>query len=247
MTTLFISDLHLDDKRPEATECFLAFARNEARGAEALYILGDLFEYWLGDDAPSTTGRAVAAALREVTDAGVPCFFAHGNRDFLLGETFAGEAGFTLLDEETVVDLHGRPTLLLHGDTLCTDDVAYQQVRVMLRDPAWQAQFLQKTSEERVQVALEARELSAEYKEGVAMEIMDVNADAVHAAFGRHGVDRMIHGHTHRPGIHQHALDHGGGKGERIVLGDWYEQGSLLSVDEHGAALESFPLGQDKP
>ncbi len=242
MTTLFISDLHLDDKRPDATECFLRFMRDEVPAAEALYILGDLFEYWLGDDAPTPVGQATAGAIRAVSDVGVPCYFTHGNRDFLLGETFAGTAGMALLDEETVVDLYGRPTVLLHGDTLCTDDVGYQQVRVMLRDPAWQASFLQKTPQERIQVALEARELSAEYKQGVAMDIMDVNADAVAAAFARNGVRHMIHGHTHRPAVHELALEDGSAA-ERIVLGDWYEQGSVLRVDADGAVLETRALG----
>ncbi|MEJ2535128.1 MAG: UDP-2,3-diacylglucosamine diphosphatase [Gammaproteobacteria bacterium] len=235
MATLFISDLHLDDTRPDATETFLAFLRDEAPGADALYILGDLFEYWLGDDAPTPVGRAVAPALRALSERGVPIFFTHGNRDFLLGPAYADAAGMQLLAEEHVVDLYGAPTLLLHGDTLCTDDVGYQQVRTMLRDPAWQADFLSKSPEERVAAARKARELSAEYKDGVSMEIMDVNAGAVADAMDRHGVRHMIHGHTHRPAIHE--VD---GR-QRVVLGDWYEQGSVLTVSDAGISLDALP------
>jgi UDP-2,3-diacylglucosamine hydrolase len=235
VTTLFISDLHLDDSRPAATEAFLAFLDREARDAEALYILGDLFEYWLGDDAPTPVGQSVAPALRAIADAGVPIYFTHGNRDFLLGEAYAEASGMKLLAEEHVVDLYGAPTLLLHGDTLCTDDVQYQQVRRMLRDPAWQADFLEKTPGERVAAALKAREMSAEYKDGVAMDIMDVNAAAVSDAFARHGVRHMIHGHTHRPAVHDTD------DGQRIVLGDWYDQGSVLSLSAEGYRLDALP------
>jgi len=235
VATLFISDLHLDDARPQATESFLAFLRDEAAGAEALYILGDLFEYWLGDDAPTPVGQAVAPALRALPDRGVPVYFTHGNRDFLLGQAYAEAAGLQLLDEEQVVDLYGARTLLLHGDTLCTDDVRYQEVRTMLRDPAWQADFLAKPPAERVAAARKARELSAEYKDGVSMEIMDVNQKAVEDAMDRHGVRHMIHGHTHRPAIHE------AGDRQRVVLGDWYEQGSVLTVSADGISLDALP------
>jgi UDP-2,3-diacylglucosamine hydrolase len=240
VTTLFISDLHLDDKRPGATELFLSFLGGEAGSAEALYILGDLFEYWLGDDAPTPVGQAVCQGLASLSANGVACHFMHGNRDFLLGQAFARQAGFSLLAEETVIELYGRPTLLLHGDSLCTDDVGYQQVRKIMRDPAWQEDFLLKSPQDRVRFAQEAREMSAEYKQGVSMEIMDVNATAVVDAFTRHGVGHMIHGHTHRPAVHEHSLPTG--TGERIVLGDWYEQGSVLRVTPAGATLESMPL-----
>ena len=235
MTTLFISDLHLDDSRPVATQWLLDFLAHEAVGADALYILGDLFEYWLGDDAPSPTGQRVAEGLSKLSSGGVPCYFMHGNRDFLLGEDYARQAGFELLPEEIVVDLYGLPALLLHGDTLCTDDVAYQQFRRMVRDPQWQADFLQKSPSDRIQFALEAREMSAEHKAGVDMEIMDVNEDAVRAAFERTGVRRLIHGHTHRPSLHEHALPDG--TGQRIVLGAWFEQGSVLRITPEGVEL----------
>jgi len=238
VTTLFISDLHLDDQRPETTELFLAFLREQAVHAEALYILGDLFEYWLGDDAPTPAGQVSAQGLAELTGLGVPCYFLHGNRDFLLGAEYAAMAGISLLAEEVVVDLYGRPTLLLHGDTLCTDDVAYQQVRKMVRDPQWQADMLSKTPQERAQLAMQARAESAEHQAGADMEIMAVNQDAVTQAFQDAGVRHMIPGHTHRPAVHQHSLD--SGSGERIVLGDWYEQGSVLRVTPNGAELRSL-------
>lgn len=235
MSTLFISDLHLDDRRPKATQAFLTFLEREALQADALYILGDLFEFWLGDDAATPTGQAVAPALRAVADQGVPIAFMHGNRDFLLGERYAQAAGMRLLEEETVVDLYGAPTLLLHGDTLCTDDVAYQKTRLMLRDPAFQADFLAKTPQERVAFALKAREMSADHKAGVSMDIMDVNAEAVASAFARHGVRHMIHGHTHRPAVHEEAGY------QRVVLGDWYDQGSVLSISAEGLQLDALP------
>jgi UDP-2,3-diacylglucosamine hydrolase len=235
MATLFISDLHLDDSRPAATEAFLTFLETDASGADALYILGDLFEYWLGDDAPTPVGRIVAPAIQSVSKSGVPVYFTHGNRDFLLGERYAEAAGMQLLPEEHVVDLYGAPTLLLHGDTLCTDDVQYQQVRRMLRDPDWQADFLAKTPQERVEAAMKAREMSAEHKDGVEMDIMDVNATTVGDAFARHGVRHMIHGHTHRPAVHDKD------DGQRIVLGDWYEQGSALSLSAEGYSLDALP------
>ena len=177
----------------------------------------------------------MAPALRAVADGGVPIAFTHGNRDFLLGERYAEAAGMTLLPEEQVVDLYVAPTLLLHGDTLCTDDVAYQQVRKMLRNPDWQAEFLKKTPQERVEAALQAREMSAEHKDGVSMDIMDVNADAVDAALARHGVRHMIHGHTHRPAVHEAATH------QRIVLGDWYDQGSVLTLSADGLELDALP------
>lgn len=217
----------------------MEFLQRDAAGAERLYILGDLFEYWLGDDAPTPVGQAVAAALKQLSDSGVEVFFAHGNRDFLLGEDFAAAAGMTLLPEETVVDLYGAPTLLMHGDSLCTDDVVYQEIRKMLRDPAWQKDFLQKSPQERVSWALKAREMSADHKDGVGMDIMDVNQKAVSEAFSRNDVRHMIHGHTHRPAVHEHDDT------QRVVLGDWYEQGSVLKVSADGLSLDALPYSGD--
>lgn len=228
MTTLFISDLHLDDTRPETTVLLQKFLHGEAADADALYILGDLFEFWLGDDVPSKCSLEVASALSTLTDKGVPCYFMHGNRDFLLQHDYAKSAGMTLLAEEHVADLYGEQVLLMHGDSLCTDDVPYQQFRAMVRDSAWQDAFLAMSPQERLQAALQARDASAEHKGNVSMDIMDVNPGEVLAAFGRHDVTRMIHGHTHRPATHD--LEVNGHIAQRIVLGDWYTQGSVLRV-----------------
>jgi UDP-2,3-diacylglucosamine hydrolase len=240
MTTLFVSDLHLDPDRPAATGLFGRFLDGEARDADALYILGDLFEAWVGDDDPSAAGAIVAGELRELADSGVPVYFIRGNRDFLLGEEYAKHAGMTILPDPAVVMLHGEPTLILHGDLLCTDDTAYQQVRAHTRDPRWQAQFLSQPLDARLAFARQARAASkARYGELVASgqseTITDVAPATVREWFKRYGLRRMIHGHTHRPAIH----DEGDGN-TRIVLGDWYEQGSVLRVDANGARLESL-------
>ena len=228
MTTFFISDLHLDDRRPETTRLLMQFLQEEAVNADALYILGDLFEYWLGDDVPSQCATQVARALTSLADKGVPCYFMHGNRDFLLRDAYARQAGMTLLPEAHVADLYGEQVLLMHGDSLCTDDAPYQQFRTLVRNPAWQAEFLTKTPQKRLQVAMQARDASAEHKDNVDMGIMDVNQGEVVAAFERHGVQKMIHGHTHRPATHE--LEANGKPGQRIVLGDWYTQSSVLRV-----------------
>lgn len=243
MTTLFISDLHLDAERPRITELFGRFLRDEARGADALYILGDLFEAWVGDDDPSETGAFVADALRAVADAGTPVSFIHGNRDFLLGRDYARRAGMAILAEPSVVMLYGRPALLMHGDTLCTGDVAYQQFRAQTRDPSWQAQFLAQPLAARLAFAHQARTASKAHQQGLqgqgTMEtITDVAPDAVAETFIRFGVDMMIHGHTHRPAVHE--VEAGGRGCRRIVLGDWYEQGSVLRINADGVALSSL-------
>lgn len=238
MATLFISDLHLDDSRPAATECLLGFLAGEAAAADALYILGDLFEYWLGDDMGTPTSGRVADGIARLADAGVPCFFMHGNRDFMVGERYAELAGLRLLPEEHVTDLYGQPTLLLHGDTLCTDDRVYQQIRAKVRTRQWREDFLAKTPAERIAFARDARLDSARYQEAASAEIMDVNDATVRDAFARHGVSRIIHGHTHRPAVH--AIPGPDGPLRRIVLGDWYTQGSVLRVTPEGAALKTL-------
>lgn len=230
--TLFISDLHLEDKEPGRTEVLLSLLAGPARESAAVYILGDLFEYWIGDDAPSPTAQHVANATAALRDAGVPCYFMHGNRDFLLGAAYAASAGLELLPEACVVDLYGTPTLLLHGDTLCTDDTDYQAFRLQSRNPAWQAAMLSLPIEERIQLAQKARAESQRHMANASMEIMDVNAEAVRNAFREHKVNRMIHGHTHRPALH--TVDLGGVSAERIVLSDWYEGGSYLEVSAGG-------------
>ena len=243
MTTLFISDLHLDPERPAITELFGRFLDGEARAAEALYILGDLFEAWVGDDDPSEAGTFVAARLKALTDAGVPTYFIRGNRDFLLGDEYAKRAGMTILPDPAVILLQGEPTLILHGDLLCSDDTAYQQFRTQTRDPRWQAQFLAQPLAARLAFAAQARAASkARYDElqasGQSETITDVSPATVREWFARYGVRRMIHGHTHRPAIH----DEGDGP-TRIVLGDWYEQGSVLRAGEDGFDLAALSAG----
>ena len=239
MTTLFISDLHLEAKQPEIGTQFLSFLAGEARGAEALYVLGDLFEVWLGDDDPNPYYGEMKSALRTLIDTGVPVYFMHGNRDFTIGADFAAETGITILDDPSVVDLYGEDVLLCHGDALCTDDVQYQQIRAMTRNPGWQAMMLAKSIEERIAFAIEARKESMERGESLSDEIMDVNQEAVAAALQEYGVAVMLHGHTHRPAVH--SVDLGDRKATRIVLGDWYEQGSVVRWDEDGPKLEVMP------
>jgi UDP-2,3-diacylglucosamine hydrolase len=234
MSSLFLSDLHLEDGRPETARLLDSFLAGPARRAAAVYILGDLFEYWIGDDAVPGTARELAKATAELSRTGIPVYFIHGNRDFLLGEDYARQAGMTLLPETAVVELHGQPTLILHGDTLCTDDVEYQAFRRQVRDPAWQAAALALSVEERIAMARSARDASMAHTGSTDLEIMDVNEQAVQEAFRTHGVSRMIHGHTHRPAVHRHLLADGT-EAERIVLADWYASGSYLEVSENGA------------
>lgn len=232
MTTLFISDLHLDPERPAITTLLLRFLAEEARDAEALYILGDLFEAWVGDDDDAELATDVAHALRAVRDAGVPIGFIRGNRDFLLGQDYADRAGMTLLPDPCVMPLGGEPTLLLHGDLLCTDDIRYLAFRRQVRDLAWQANFLSQPLANRKAFAKQARAESYASQQGRAPDIGDANVVAVEDMLQRYGVRRMIHGHTHRPRIHSHLV--AGRECERIVLGDWYEQGSVLRLDSGG-------------
>ena len=239
MTTLFISDLHLEAGRPEIGEQFLSFLGDEARDAEALYILGDLFEVWLGDDDPNPYYTSMKVAIRELTDSGVPVFFMHGNRDFTIGEIFSGETGVEILDDPVIVDLYGQSVLLSHGDALCTDDVQYQQVRAMTRNPEWQAMMLAKSIEERIAFSIQARKDSMAHSNSVSAKIMDVNLEAVVATLRQHGTSIMLHGHTHRPAIHD--VDLGNRLATRIVLGDWFEQGSVVRWDENGPRLETMP------
>jgi UDP-2,3-diacylglucosamine hydrolase len=228
MPTLFISDLHLDESRPHIVELFTRFLAGEAHSADALYILGDLFESWIGDDDDCALGLRAAAATRALRDRGVPVYFMHGNRDFLLGADYAARAGMTLLPDPTIIELQGERTLLMHGDTLCTDDIDYLKFRALVRNPDWQRRFLAKPLDERRAFAAQARDESRRHTSAAKPEIMDVNSAAVESAMRAHGVRRLIHGHTHRPATHQLNLD--GQVAERIVLGDWYEQSSVLRV-----------------
>jgi UDP-2,3-diacylglucosamine hydrolase len=247
MTTLFISDLHLDPERPEVTRLFGDFIDGEARGADALFILGDLFEAWVGDDDPSELSAFVATKLRALSDHGVPVCFQHGNRDFLVGRDLARRAGMTLLPENAVVMLYGRPVLLMHGDTLCTGDHAYQAFRAQTRAPAWRQQFLSQPLAARLAFAAQARAASQQRQQAMKHDdreqfetVTDVSPAAVCETFARYGIDTMIHGHTHRPAIH--AIDIDKRACERVVLGDWYTQGSVLRVDADGMQLSALPL-----
>lgn len=233
MTTLFVSDLHLDLEREPLIDLFEAFVARRAVAADALYILGDLFEAWIGDDADDPVGTRFIQALKPLREARRPCYFIHGNRDFLLGEGFARAAGLTLLADASVIDLYGRPTLLMHGDVLCSDDHAYQAFRRQSHAPAWQRAFLARSVEERRAFAAQARGESRRHTGDMAnAAIMDVNTETVAIAMRNAGVQRLIHGHTHRPAIHHFELD--GTQAERIVLTDWYNTGGALEVDPGG-------------
>ncbi len=239
MATLFISDLHLCAQRPAVIDLFLDFLRQRAARADALYILGDLFEYWIGDDAAREVEFApIVGALHALTLGGTPAYILHGNRDFLIGAEFEKASGCRLLPDPSLIDLYGERVLLMHGDTLCTDDVAYLNFRRMVRDPQWIAGFLGKTVDERNAVVRNLRETSKAAMAEKKPEIMDVNAETVETVMRQHGVRHLIHGHTHRPA--QHALQLDGHTARRSVLGDWYEQGSVLVCDTHGCLLETL-------
>lgn len=238
MTHLFVSDLHLDAAAPAATEQFLAFLSGAARRAESLYILGDLFESWIGDDDDDPERDRVCRALRALTRE-VPCFALRGNRDFLLGSGFEARTGVALLPDPVLADLNGERVLLTHGDALCTDDHAYQELRTLVRRPRWQERFLSLDLATRSLLANEARAGSKAHVARVVPEIMDVNPEAVRAALRSSGARRLVHGHTHRPGVHELEVD--GEPATRIVLGAWYEAGSVLSVERGRFELRTLP------
>lgn len=242
--TLFISDLHLDAASPAITRQFQVFLDEEARGCDALYILGDLFEAWLGDDDPDPVARSVIEALRRLVDAGVPCYVMHGNRDFLIGERFCRESGARLLDDATVVELYGERVLLMHGDALCTDDLSYQRLRRIVRNPVVRWALRHMSLEQRRSLARRMRAGSREHVGATAREIMDVNAETVSDALRSRGVRTLIHGHTHRPAVHEFDLD--GVPVRRIVLGDWYSQGSVLEWRPDGFELRRLPRPLDR-
>ncbi len=228
METLFISDLHLSEERPDLLAQFLAFVEGPARNAAALYILGDLFEYWAGDDdGDAPLPRQVAQALAAAQGRGLAIHFMAGNRDFLIGPDYARQAGMTLLPDPTVIELDGQRLLLLHGDSLCTDDVAYQTYRAQVRNPAFQAQFLAQPLAARRAFIEQIRQKSEAAKSEKAEEIMDVNADAVADVLRQHDFPILIHGHTHRPA--HHRLDVDGRTCERWVLSDWRDSAPYLA------------------
>ncbi|MBQ0831486.1 UDP-2,3-diacylglucosamine diphosphatase [Marinobacter sp.] len=241
MTTLFISDLHLEESRPDITGAFLMFLKTEAPGAEQLYILGDFFEAWIGDDERTPLQEQVAAALRELSESGTRIFLMHGNRDFLLGEDFCARAGATLLDDPTHIDLYGTPTLLMHGDSLCTADVEYQKFRANMRNPQTQKLILARPLKDRQQMARQLREMSMATNQGKAEAIMDVTPEEVVRVMEAHDVPQLIHGHTHRPA--EHSLEVNGKLSKRIVLGDWDENVWWLAAKPgHPPELKKTPL-----
>ena len=233
MSVLFISDLHLCAERPQSNRAFFKFIEREARSASALYILGDLFEYWIGDDdLRDAFNASVVAALTRLVAGGVPTYLMHGNRDFVIGEAFARASGVTLLPDPSVIELYGQPVLLMHGDTLCTLDLEYQAFRREARSQGWIGSLLRQPLAER-RAAVEAlRRKSEQEKRAKPAEIMDVAPAEVDAVLRRHGYPRLIHGHTHRPARHVHTVD--GHVCERWVLADWYQGGSYLACDAAG-------------
>ena len=231
--SLFISDLHLCPTRPAINALFMRFVLDIAPQAEALYILGDFFEYWAGDDdLADPFHTTITDALAGLAKRGTRVYIMHGNRDFLLSDAFMRAAQATLLPDPTRIDLHGTPTLLMHGDTLCTDDVAYQQFRSMVRNTEWQRNFLAQPLSQRKSQIEDLRKKSAQEKSNKSAEIMDVNAEAVANTLRAQGYPRLIHGHTHRPARHSHNVD--GMLCERWVLPDWYEAGGYLRCGPAG-------------
>ncbi|WP_312317714.1 UDP-2,3-diacylglucosamine diphosphatase [Atlantibacter hermannii] len=240
MATLFIADLHLSTEEPAITAGFLRLLEGEARTAEALYILGDLFEAWIGDDDPNPLHAAVAAAIRALVESGVPCYFIHGNRDFLIGKRFARQSGMILLPAEKVLTLYGERVLIMHGDTLCTDDVGYQRFRAKVQQRWLQTLFLSLPLFIRQRIAAKMRAGSKASNQTKSDAIMDVNQQAVSEVMRQHHVRHLIHGHTHRPAIHDLQIE--GHPARRYVLGAWHQEGSMIKASENGIELLFFPF-----
>lgn len=240
MSTLFISDLHLHESRPLITRAFFQFLDEQASQANALYILGDFFDAWIGDDDDSSLPREVAQKLLVLKQHGVATYFMHGNRDFLLGENYAEKAGMELLADSCVINLYGTPTLLLHGDTLCTADAEYQQFRQMVRNPGWQHQVLSQPLAARRALATQLREKSQSMNSMKADDIMDVTPDEVIKQMQQAKVTQLIHGHTHRPATHSLTVD--GKAAQRIVLGDWHSHGWCVEADDKKCVLKHWPI-----
>lgn len=234
---LFISDLHLSPTRPEVTNAFLTFLNTTAKNAESLYILGDFFDAWVGDDDDTQAYKAITVALKNYSKSH-SLFFMHGNRDFLIGDHFAKQAGVTLLDDPCTIELNGMPTLLMHGDSLCTQDKEYMAFRSMVRNPEWQQSFLQKSLDERKKIAEHIRATSQSMNSLKAKDIMDVTPSQVLKVMQSHSTPRLIHGHTHRPARHELSLNKK--LAERIVLGDWHNSGWYLIADGKELHLKSF-------
>jgi len=236
MSILFIADLHLSPQRPAVTRAFLHFLQQQAVTAQALYILGDLFEAWIGDDDNSSLSIEVQKALKELTERGIALYIQHGNRDFLLGRRFMRATGATLLGDEHIIDYQGCRALLMHGDTLCVDDIDYQRFRRRARNPLYKFCLGLLSLKRRQRLAADWRAKSAAANANKPSAIMDVNANAVDAVMEKYQISTLIHGHTHRPNRHQHSA------GERIVLGDWHDHGWVLIWDKSGFELQSFAI-----
>ncbi len=235
-TALFISDLHLTVQRPRMLLQFYEFIDTQAAGADVIYILGDLFEYWIGDDAAEqTNNEPIMLALHNLASSNPNVYFMRGNRDFLVGDGFSAATGVSILEEPAIIELFGIRTLLMHGDSLCTDDVLHQQFRSMVNSQHWRASFLSKPVDQRLKLAKEARLASEQNKQLNPMDIMDVNDVEVVRQMEKYDAQLLIHGHTHRPGIH--AVTASADTRYRIVLGDWYQQASVLAVNEIGCVL----------
>lgn len=237
---LLISDLHLEEQRPDLTRAFVHFLEGRARAAEALYILGDFFEVWIGDDGMTPFQRKIARALRQLRDSGTQIFLMHGNRDFLIGKAFCREAGCTLLHDPSLVQFNGEPVLLMHGDSLCTQDLAYMKLRRWLRHPLTLFILRHLPLATRHKLARKLRSESRAQTSMKASEIVDVTPDEVPRIMAEYGVRTLIHGHTHRPAVHQ--LQVAGQAARRIVLGDWDKQGWALQIDASGYQQAPFPL-----
>jgi len=240
VATLFIADLHLQTEEPAITAGFLRFLAGTAREADALYILGDLFEAWIGDDDPNPLHQQIAQAIKAVVDSGVPCYFIHGNRDFLLGQRFAQACGMQLLPQEQVLNLYGRNVLIMHGDTLCTDDAGYQAFRAKVHQPWLQKLFLTLPLFIRRRIAAKMRAGSKAANSSKSLSIMDVNQHAVVEAMEKHQVQWLIHGHTHRPAVHE--LTANNAPAYRAVLGAWHSEGSMVRVSDSDVELIHFPF-----
>jgi UDP-2,3-diacylglucosamine hydrolase len=240
MSTLFISDLHLHESRPQITRAFFQFLETQAINADALYILGDFFDAWIGDDDDSELAQDIASGLHKLKEQGVAIYFMHGNRDFLLGENYASRAGMTIIPEGTVINLYGTLTLLVHGDALCTSDVEYQQCRQMVRSAPWQQQILAQPLAARRALAAQLREKSQSMNSLKAEDIMDVTEAEVVTQLQQANVHRMIHGHTHRPA--RHSLQVNNQPAERIVLGDWHDWAWCIKATPETITLEHWAI-----
>lgn len=242
MATLLISDLHLQEERPDITRAFLHFLATRARHADALYILGDFFEVWVGDDGMSAYQQSIARALRELTDSGTRLYLMHGNRDFLIGKQFCRETGAVLLNDPSLVSIEGQRVLLLHGDSMCTRDLAYMKLRRWLRNPLSLFILRHLPLGTRFKLARKLRSESQAQTRMKATEIIDVTPELIPQIMARHGVTLLIHGHTHRPATHHLTVN--GQPARRIVLGDWDRQGWALQADREGFNQEPFALSE---